>query len=81
LEKQRLEQQQKALYEQRVNGRSSGAMGSPDRRFPEQMDMPSGFRKDTTGRFPGQMNVPSGFRRDTSNRGSQQIRRSTDRGS
>jgi hypothetical protein len=81
LEEQRLEQEQKALYEQRINGRSSGAMGTPDSRFPEQMDMPSGFRRDTTGRFPGQMDRPAGFRRDTTNREYQQTRRSTDRGS
>ena len=79
MEKQRLEQEQKALYEQRLNGRSSGAMGDPGSRFREQMDMPSGFRRDTTGRFPGQMDIPAGLQRDTTGRGDQQGRRMTER--
>lgn len=69
MEKQRLEEEQKVLYEQRLNGRSSGAMGDPSRRPSGQMNMPSGFRRDTTGRFPAQMDMPSGFRRDTTSRG------------
>ena len=79
MEKQRLEQEQKALYEQRLNGGSSGAMGDPGSRFREQMDMPSGFRRDTTGRFPGQMDMPAGLQRDTTGRGDQQGRRMTER--
>jgi len=68
MEKRRLEEEQKALYEQRINGSSPGTIGDPSRRPSGQMDMPSGFRRDTTGRFPGRMEMPAEFRRDTTGR-------------
>jgi len=79
LERIKLEEEQKELYEQRINRRPNGTVMNPGSRPAGQMDMPSGFRRDTTGRFPGQMERSGQFRRDTAARGDQQVRGMTER--